>query len=41
VRSVAHAGHMVHHASPGQVVEAAGLIFAWPQVQPQVRATLQ
>ena len=33
VRSVSAAGHMVHHAAPDRLIDAAALVFAWPQVR--------
>jgi len=32
VRWVSDAGHMVHHAAPDRLIDAATLMIAWPQV---------
>jgi pimeloyl-ACP methyl ester carboxylesterase len=39
VRRVPDAGHMVHYVAPERLIDAAALIFAWPQVgQPETVA---
>jgi pimeloyl-ACP methyl ester carboxylesterase len=32
VRSVQDAGHMVHHAAPAELIDAAALMSAWPKI---------